>query len=247
MVNLENITGHDFKESKFRVAVLPLGSTESHGDHLPYGTDTIEASVIAEDLSGRFPNLLVLPTLPYGMSEHYSSFPIALSLRSSTLVSVISDLLNSLYKHDIKRILIINGHDGNIAPIEMATREFKATYSDMKIAVIEAWWDIVSQLLPKNTFAVWNGRGHGGELETSVMLSIRPDYVKMIFAKGVVPDLPEHVQIKWLFHELANTGSTGDPTKGTKEKGSSARRALVEYLVDFLKKMDQKDWKYESF
>jgi creatinine amidohydrolase len=94
---------------------------------------------------------------------------------------------------------------------------------------------------------VWNGRGHGGELETSVMLSIRPDYVKMIFAKGVVPDLPEHVQIKWLFRELTNTGSTGDPTKGTKEKGSSARRVLVECLVDFLKKMDQKDWKYESF
>lgn len=240
------MNAYDFRKSKFGVAVLPMGSTENHGDHLPFGSDSYEASAIAQDLARELPDLLVLPTLHFGMSEHYSFFPIALSLKSSTLTSVIWDIMASLHKHGIKRLLIINGHDGNIPPIDTAVREFKVAHRDMKVAVVEAWWEIVRQLVPKGTFEAWGGFGHGGEIETSMMLSLREDLVRMEYAKGVIPSLPERVQIKWLFDEITSTGSTGDPGKGTRAKGDLARKILIQHLVGFLKEMEQIDWKYES-
>ena len=112
----------------------------------------------------------------------------------------------------------------------------------MRIAVLEAWWVTARELLPKGTFEVWDGLGHGGEGETSMMLAVAPELVEMERAKGVVPDLPAHVQVKWRFDEITPYAVTGDPTKATPEKGRLMRDALVDLLVDFVEEMDGKDW-----
>lgn len=241
---LSHILGHEYKASGFDKAILPLGSTERHGDHLPYGTDTFVAQQLAEEVAEKVRGLLVLPPLPYGMSEHYSSFPVSISLESETLIAVLRDVLRSLLKHGIKKLVIINGHDGNIAPIEIATREFRVAHPEMRIAVLEAWWITAGQLVPKGTFEVWEGLGHGGEEETSIMLAMKPELVSMKHARGVVPDLPVHMQIKWTFDELTSYGATGAPERATKEKGERMRKALVQLVVSFIEDMDEKGWSY---
>lgn len=241
---LDRLTGYEFRSGGFEKAVLAVGSTESHGDHLPYGTDTIVAQHLAEAVAERVEGLLVLPPFPFGMSLHYSSFPVAITLSTETLIGVLKEVLGSLLKHDIKRLLIINGHDGNIAAIEAATREFRVDHPEMRIAVLETWWQTAGELLPEGTFEVWGGLGHAGEGETSMMLAVAPELVDMDRAKGVVPSLPVHVQVKWVFEELTPHGVTGDPTKATGDKGVKMREALVRLLVSFMEEMDKSNWEY---
>ena len=243
---LARLTGRGFKSGGFDKAVLAVGSTEYHGDHLPHGTDTMVAEHLAEAASERVEGLLVLPSLPFGMSLHYASFPVAVSLTTETLTRVLREIFKSLLKHGIKKLLIVNGHDGNIAAIETATREFRVDHPEMKIAVLEAWWQTAGELLPKDTFEVWGGLGHAGEGETSMMLAVAPELVEMEKARGVVPELPLHVQVKWTFEELTPYGVTGDPTKATAGKGRQMREALVDLLVSFLEEMDKKGWEWSS-
>lgn len=140
----------------------------------------------------------------------------------------------------------MNGHDGNIAPIEVASRAVKLLYPDVRIASLDAWWVAAGNLLPADTFEVWNGLGHAGEGETSIGLHLFGEWVEMEYARGVVPNLPPHVEIKWNFAELTDCGATGDPTKATAEKGKKMEDVLVKAVVDFIKDMDKRDWDYRS-
>jgi creatinine amidohydrolase len=243
---LMRMTAHDLKIGGYDKAVLAVGSTESHGEHLPHGTDTLVAEHLAEAVAERVEGLLVLPGLPYGMSVHYASFPVAITLTTETLARVLREVLESLLAHGILRLLIVNGHDGNIPAIEAATREFRVAHPEMRVAVLEAWWVTAGELLPEGTFEAWGGLGHGGEGETSMMLAVEPGLVDMERAKGVIPDLPEHVQLKWIFDELTPYAATGDPTRATVEKGEMMRDALVECLVSFIEEMDGRDWEIEK-
>jgi len=241
---LERMTGYVYKTSTFDKAILAVGSTEYHGDHLPFGTDTLIAQYIVEKVAEKVGGFLVLPPIPYGMSLHYSAFPVAVTLSSATLTSVLREVFSSLLKHGIKKLLIINGHDGNIPSIEIAAREFRVEHPEMRISVLEAWWITAGELLPKGTFEVWNGLGHGGEGETSMMMAVAPRLVDMRHARGVVPRLPSHVQIKWTFDEITPYGVTGDPRKAARKKGEKMKRVLVDLVVSFVKEMDEKDWDY---
>jgi creatinine amidohydrolase len=240
------MNGQRFKSGGFDKAVLAVGSTEYHGDHLPYGTDTIVAEYLAEAVAERVEGLLMLPPISFGMSRHYASFPVAVTLSTETLIRVLKEVFESLLAHGLKRLLIVNGHDGNIAAIESAAREFRVDHPEMRIAVLEAWWATAGELLPEDTFEVWGGLGHAGEGETSMMLAVAPELVDMSQARGVVPELPVHVQLKWTFDELTPYGVTGDPTKATAEKGRMMRDALVELLVSFIKEMDEKNWEFNK-
>ena len=240
---LLRMVGHRLKSGGYDKVVLPLGSTEYHGEHLPFGTDTLVAEHLASEVARRVKGLLMLPPLPYGMSAHYSSFPIAVTLKTETLMHILFEIFDSLRKHDLKHLLIINGHDGNIPAIEAATNEYRTIHPDFKIAVLDAWWVTAGQLLPEDTFEVWDGLGHAGEGETSMMLKVAPDLVDMEKAIGVVPDLPAHIQVKWTFNELTPHGVTGDPTNATKKKGAKMSDALVKHIVEFINAMDKKNWK----
>ena len=241
-VRLLRMTGYLLKENYFDKAVLPLGSIEYHGEHLPFGTDTLVAESLSEAVSQRVEGMLCLPALPFGMSRHYSSFPLSITLSTETQLHVIKELMESLNQQGIRRLLIINGHDGNIPAIEAATREYRVDHPEMKIAVLEAWWVTAAELLPKGTFEAWGGLGHAGEGETSMMLKVAPELVNMSRAKGHIPALPEHVQVKWLFKEITPFGVTGDPTKATSEKGILIWNTLVDYLVNFIEEMDRDNW-----
>jgi len=151
-----------------------------------------------------------------------------------------------VYREGIRKVFIMNGHDGNISPIEVASRSAKVAHPDFKIVSLDAWWMTIGQLLPPDFFAVWNGLGHGGEGETSICLELFPELCNTAKAAGVVPQLPRYLDVKWAFNELTNTGATGDPTKATAEKGKKMRQVLVDAIVKALTDLEKNGWDYRS-
>jgi creatinine amidohydrolase len=245
-IKLEEYNEHAFEQAGIDKAILIVGSTESHGAHLPFGCDTLVAYDLALEVASRLEKTVVLPPLWYGMSQHYSHKPMCVTLSNRTLTRVVKDILESLVFWRIKKILIINGHDGNIPPIEIAARDVKLAQPDLGLAVLDAWWMTAGNLLPKETFEVWNGLGHGGEGETSIALAMFPDLCDMSRAKGMLPDMDPNVKLIWNFQELTDFGASGAPEKATREKGSRMKKVLVDYLVDFVRRMDAQSWRYHK-
>jgi creatinine amidohydrolase len=245
-LEIQHLTAADFEAAPFEKVILPLGSLESHGPHLPFGTDALTAYLVALEVAQRVPKMAVLPPLNYGVSEHYKDFPFTVSLQFETETAILRDILESVYREGIRKVFIMNGHDGNIASIEIAARTAKVAHPDFKIASLDAWWRMVGELLPPGFFEVWNGLGHGGEGEMSICLALFPELCDPSRAAGVVPKLPPHVDLKWKFNELTNTGASGDPTKGTREKGLRMKEVLVNTLVEVLTELDRNDWDYRS-
>jgi creatinine amidohydrolase len=243
-LEIQHLSSADFAARPFDKVILPLGSLESHGGHLPFGTDALTAHAVALDIAARVPKTAVLPPLNYGVSEHYRDFPFTVTVSFESETAFLRDILESVHREGIRRVFIMNGHDGNIAPIEIAARSAKVAHPDFRIVSLDAWWMSIGQLLPKDFFAVWNGLGHGGEGETSICLELFPELVDMSKAAGVVPQLPPYVDVKWTFNELTHTGTTGDPTRGTPQKGKKMREALVDAMVKVLTDLDKAGWQY---
>jgi creatinine amidohydrolase len=226
------------------VALLIFGSCENHGDHLPFGSDFIFPFELAKRVAVKIENLIILPPIPYGVSIHHKKFYMTISLGTNTLISLIENLLESVYNNGVHKILIINGHDGNIAPIEIAARNTKDRYPNITIACLESWWELIGKISP-DTFNVWDGLGHGGEAETSAMMTIRPDLVnKNNIPEDTIPNLPKHIRIFWTMDELTKTGATGSPNNGSVQKGDVICRILEDLLISFLLDMENNRWKY---
>ena len=230
-------------------AIVVIGACENHGDHMPFGADFIMPFELAKRLARKYHNLIVFPPMPYGVSSHHKDFFMTTSLEPETMIAVIHDILQSLVNNNkITRILIINGHDGNMPAIELASRKIKEQHPEVTISCLESWWTLVGAL-DRHLFDVWNGLGHGGEAETSAMLAVRPDLVDMSLApKQVVPKLPgnnnNNIRIYWSFKELTDTGATGAPQKATAQKGERILELLEEVLLAFIEEMDRSQWKY---
>ena len=245
-LEIQHLNADDFRSHPFDKVILPLGSLESHGSHLPFGTDALTAYLVALDIAAKLPKTAVLPPVNYGVSEHYKNFPFTVTLGFETQICVIRDILESVHREGIRKVFIMNGHDGNIAPIEVASRSAKVAHPDFRIVSLDAWWMMVGDALPPGFFEVWNGLGHGGEGETSICLELFPELCDLSKAAGVVPNLPKYLDVKWTFDELTNTGATGDPTKASAAKGKKMREVLVDTMVKALSDLDAKDWDYRS-
>lgn len=244
---LLKLTSNQVLSGSYNKAILSVGSCEAHGQHLASGTDTFVSYMLSCKVAEVVDGLLVLPPITVGYSAHYDSFPFTLTLRYETITNVIYDILESTVLGGIERIFVMNGHDGNIAPIEIACRRIKEVYPTARIAVLPAWWETAGKLLPENTFEVWNGLGHAGEGETSIAYHLFPQWCEPELAKGVVPDhLPEHIEIKWDFSELTDTAATGDSSKGTAEKGEKMAKVLVDCVAKSIQDLDANQWDYCS-
>ena len=245
-IEVQHLNSGDFRAAPFEKVILPLGSLESHGAHLPFGTDAITAYMIALDIAAKLPKTVVLPPVNYGVSEHYKDFPFTITVSFETQIAFIRDILESVYREGIRKVFIMNGHDGNIAPIEVASRSAKVAHPDFKIVSLDAWWMMIGEILPPDFFQVWKGLGHAGEGETSICLELFPELCNPSKAVGVVPQLPKYLDVKWLFNELTNVGATGDPTKATPAKGKKMREVLVDAMVKALSDLDAKGWDWRS-
>jgi len=244
---LSEMNANDLKQfiSNETVGLLIFGACENHGDHMPFGSDFIMPFELAKRVAANYSKkMIIFPPIPYGVSSHHKDFFLTISIEPDTMVNMIRDILQSLVNNSITRILIINGHDGNIAPIELASRLIKERNPSVVISCLESWWTLVGTI-NKELFDVWNGLGHGGEAETSAMLAVRPDLVNMAIApKDVVPKLPDNVRIFWKFKELTDTGATGAPRRASRKKGDKIISILENVLLEFILNMEKNQWRY---
>ena len=206
---------------KKQIAIIPIGSIEQHGPHLPISTDSDIVTEISFRLSEKI-NGLLLPTISYGISnEHFPFFN--LSIRKSTLSRVLEDLCESLIKNGISRILIINGHYGNLDSLKTFERKNKRK----KIKVFSYWKHMSREF------------DHAGNIETSIMLAISKNVNMKKAKKGFDTQGMSKQEISKInrlaqksFPKVTGNGVWGDPTKSSARLG----RKIIKEVVDNLAK-----------
>jgi mycofactocin precursor peptide peptidase len=162
--------------------ILPLGATEQHGPHLPLGTDTFRAEALAERLASTLPDALVAPALPIGCSDEHSGFAGLLSLDDATLAGVIVDCARRMAAWGVRRLVLLSAHGGNRQALKLAAARLSAEVRELEVRVLGCSTAIPGALL---TLAEAEGISaeavglHAGDAETSEMLCLRPDLVRM--------------------------------------------------------------------
>jgi creatinine amidohydrolase len=200
-------------KKKNQIAVIPVGSMEQHGPHLPISTDSDIVTEIARQLSEK-KNFLLLPTITYGVSFEHAPF-FNLSIKESTLYTILTELCMSLLANNIKTVFVINGHYGNQNILRDIDKKLqKLSKNNLRVFSLSYWHFMQREF------------DHGGFVETSLMLAISKN-VKMKFAKkGLVTDGLNQQQINNLkrlasksFPKATKNGIWGDPRKATKRDG----------------------------
>ena len=212
--------------------ILVVGSTEQHGRHMAFGSDVWVPWEIARRLSDRT-GVLLAPPLNYGMSLHHLGFPGSLSLRPDTLSSIFMDLLASAYEHGFRRILILNGHGGNVAAIQVALAEVLNELPGLKVR-LENWWH-APEVEAVFDAAFDQPGGHADAGETSAILSIRPDVVRLDRA-AYTPDAPEpdFLTVETFLECFPHGVIGGDPTVGSAQVGDRALEASAQVCIRWL-------------
>jgi creatinine amidohydrolase len=228
------------------VLVLPLGSIEQHGPHLPVSTDyTVADSVAAAVVPAAVAqgtNALLLPTLAYTKSDEHAWSPGTIWLSWDTLMRTLVDIGRSLAKTPARRLVLLNAHGGNSALLQVASRELRREFGLRTFVAhpaLPASMGGASADNPEKGLGV-----HGGHSETSIMLHLRPDLVHMEHAKRWVPDaLADHYQhigfgkpvsFGWLSDDFNSDGVLGDASTATAEYGKQVFERAVATLTEVL-------------
>lgn len=222
---LKDMNGFDFERADKDVAILPVGSIERHGDHLPLGTD----SELPEHIARRAADLtsaIVLPTIYYGSCHAMRGFPGTFDIDSEILFKYIECVLEEAWRNGIRLVVVLNGHGGNATPIQMAARQ-ATSRTGLSVAVLDWWKDLGTG--KKDLFS---SPGHAGEDETSAMLAVDESKVNIYLAGRHEVTYPEvKVYSKKIDGMLYEIALTGDAKKATKEKGEELISAAVEDLA----------------
>jgi len=219
--------------SGWNTIIVPFGSTEQHGRHLPLGTD----SVLGDELGWRLAERLdafVAPTLRFGCSDHHLFFTGTISLSQDTFRSVVNDVVGSLCKHGFKRIILLPTHGGNFQPLRQALKKLGPTGEARILAFTDLQGLMGTAFKSSGSFGVDPAKSgaHSGEWETSIMLALRPGQVDMERAsEGFVGDIAEVMaKIATGLENIDKHGVIGDPRMAKAEAG----RQYVEDMVDYL-------------
>jgi creatinine amidohydrolase len=213
--------------------ILVLGSTEQHGRHMAFGSDVWQPWEIARRLSDQT-GVLLAPPLCYGMSLHHLGFPGSLSLRPPTLSSIVMDLLESAYEHGFRRILILNGHGGNTAAIQVALTEALHELHGLEVRVGN-WWREEAVMAVFAEAYPGEASGHADAGETSTVMAIRPDVIHLDRA-AYSPDSPHPAFLtRDVFAQLFPHGVIGtDPWRASSQVGERALAAAVQVYSQVL-------------
>ena len=223
------------------VAVLPTGSTEQHGPALALITDTAIAAGLAERVAARlYPRTLLLPPLPVGVSPHHMSFPGTLTLTADTFQNLVFEVVQSLQAHGLKQVLIVNGHGGNQASLNIVATRVRHTLK-MKIAVM-FWLDLVDDVIRQHVTS--EHYGHACEVETSLAWFLNPELVQeqslaagqmtAYAAKYTDRRMRSDFGVPFRWEELTSNGAFGDARKASVDFGAILCDAILERTVAFL-------------
>ena len=209
---------------KKQIAVIPIGSIEQHGPHLPISTDSDIVTEVAKRVSEKY-GYLLLPTINYGVSFEHAPF-LNLSIRESTLRTVLTDLCTSLLSNNIKTVFIINGHHGNLKPIKnLDVKLKKISKNKLKVFPLSYWHFMEREF------------DHAGFVETSLMLAISKNVKMSLAKKGLITDGMTKQEITKLgklanqsFPKVTKNGIWGDPRKATKKEGQLILAEIIKNL-----------------
>lgn len=220
--NLRNIISN-----KNVTALLPIGSIEQHGAHLPVSTDSDIVFSISKILAKKC-NFMLLPILKYGCSTEHSPY-FNISIKKSTIQSILLDICTSLYKNKIKKVFILNGHYGNIKKIYGV--EKKLRHNNLKISIF-SYWDFLAYKMD-----------HGGFVETSLMLAISNKTNMAVALKGLaLEDLPTKIKLQYKkiltksFPRVTKNGIIGDPTHASAIAGRKMINEIIKNFIEFVNK-----------
>ena len=232
--------------------VIPVGSTEQHGLHLPLNVDSRCATYMAEQAARKVTEehrirVVVAPTIHYTEVATFDSYPGSVGISVDTEIRVIGDIARNLTKQGFKNIIFVNGHSSNVIPINTALRQVFVDFPDAGLYALN-WWALGFEVIPevrKSKICL-----HADELETSVSLVIQPENVHLDKA---VKELPSYsLSEKWVFpdfygpnrvfyHSRKNypqlgtgSGVMGDPTVASRETGEKIVKAVVDDLAEII-------------
>ena len=211
-------------KNKKQVAIIPIGSIEQHGPHLPISTDSDIVSEVAKKIADK-KGYLLLPTITYGISFEHAPF-FNLSIRESTLHTVLIDLCTSLLENNIKTVFIINGHHGNLKSIKNIDIKLQKILKNKLKVIPLSYWHFMNRDFD-----------HAGFVETSLMLAISKNVKMKLAKKGLITDKMTKKEITKIgklanqsFPKATKNGIWGDPTKATKRDGRIILTEIIENL-----------------
>jgi creatinine amidohydrolase len=226
------------KDENYQLVVLPWGATEAHNYHLPYSTDNVEASEIAAESAriawGKGARLTVLPCIPFGVNTGQFDVKLDINLYPSTQYAILNDVIETLNRQEIYKLVILNSHGGN--DFRQMLRELGLKYPKMFLSEVN-WYKV------KETKDFFEDLGeHAGETETSLMLYLKPEWVLPLTEAGdgaarkyrfkAMPEGWGWAERRWT--SVTRDTGIGNPAKATAEKGERFFRLLTEKIGDFL-------------
>ncbi len=224
----------EIQQHTFEVAVLPWGATEAHNYHLPYATDIIEADHIAAEAARKAweagSKVIILPTIPFGVNTGQTDILLDINMSPSTQAAVLNDVIEVLNRQGIKKLLILNSHGGN--DFKTMLRELGLKYPEMFLSSCN-WF----QAMDKPAFFEHPG-DHADEMETSLILHLRPDLVTALEETGDGRDKKPKIKAyregwawaerKW--SQVTEDTGVGNPKKATAEKGEKFFEAVTDKM-----------------
>ena len=224
MVTVHN-TSREIAQAAPEIAILPIGSLEQHGHHLPVGTDWIVADEMGRRLAEHLGNCYLLPAICYANSQEHMDCAGTITLRPATLALVIEDIVLSLRHHGIRRIVVFSTHGGNWV-VKPTIRDLNFRYPDIRIIHADGPLAEETERMPQDI--------HAGRGETSTMLHLRPELVK-----GRSPDFSPGLGQEWNdylgYGASTQTGVWGKPSAADPEVVGETIEAIMEHRVRYIR------------
>jgi creatinine amidohydrolase len=221
------------------IAVVPIAAVEQHGPHMPTGTDAILCTAIAEAVEQALPEQIVLtPTVWLGASAHHLRLGATLNSELTTYVATLCDLARSLLEDGTQRLLLLNGHGGNIDPMRIALRQLQPMYPQALLAA-GCYWSVADELRAATLEGEHSFVGHACEFETSLMLHLRPDLVdeRRVDAGPLIPDQIDGLFIARDMRQRTQAGYTGRPDLASPSKGKRLFEGIVTRLTAAIQRL----------
>lgn len=237
---LAELTHAAVRDTAWQAAVLPFGATEPHNLHMPYGTDTFQVEQLArracEHAWERGARVALLPAIPYGVNTNHLAIPggLACSVTPTTLLAILADLVESLERQGVRKLVLLNGHGGN--ELKPLTRQLH--HRTGSFLCVCDWFRMAADLYP----GLFERPGeHADEVETSLGLAYFPELVfpEQADAGAARPTRFDAINRGWVnitrpWHLATTNTGLGDPRAATAEKGKRLMEALSERLGVFL-------------
>ena len=226
--------------------VLPIAATEQHGPHLPLATDRMIGEHFCKAIHEAIPNeVLILPVISIGCSEHHTLFSGSLSFQHDTMLRQMQDIAHWVCHHGFQNFIVFNSHGGNQSIGKTFVEIFGFRHPECQVLLL-TWWQLIQPQLQTIVEGGPEATGHAGELETSLMLLIAPHLVH----RDKIPEFANLPIPKWTksnlmqspkgsfyknFKQLSPNGVIGSPKYATKEKGRQVTEAVVAEFINILK------------